>query len=203
VVVPRPIRILVMAVLFGAVASYVKGLDAGLRGELGNLSAPWLLLPFLASLRCRSLVRGALVGITASVIALVVFYAVQTFMLQGHLGGGGFPRELVTEIGANRIYLLAGVATGPLFGAVGAWFGRTYRVWTWAAVGGLLVGEICVVALVQGHQLLPAPLYFNWGVDSWTAYWLEMACGLAIILVAGSFEHFMRGKERRGGHGAI
>jgi uncharacterized membrane protein len=188
-----------MALLFGVVASYVKGLDAGLRGELGNLSAPWVLLPFLASLRCRSLVRGALVGLGASAIALVAFYAVQTLMLQGHLGGGGYLRELAVEVGANRIYLLAGVATGPAFGALGAWFGRTYRRWTWVAVGGLLVGEICVVALIQGHQLLPPPVYFNWGVNNWTAYWLEMACGIAIILTAWFFEGFMRGKEPREG----
>jgi hypothetical protein len=199
VVLSRPVRILAMALLFGVVASYVKGFDAGLRGDLGNLSAPWVLLPFLAALSCRSIVRGAWVGLTASVIALVGFYAVQTFMLQGHLGGGGYLRELVTEVRANRIYLLAGAATGPAFGALGAWFGRTYRQWTWVAVGGLLVGEICVVALVQGQQLLPAPLYFKWGVANWTAYWLEMACGLAIIVAAWSFERFMRGKEHRGG----
>jgi hypothetical protein len=30
-----------------------------------------------------------------------------------------------------------------------------------------------------------------------------MACGLAIILVAGSFKLSMRGKEHRGGHGSI
>ena len=70
-------------------------------------------------------------------------------------------------------------------------------------VGGLLVGEICVVALVQGRQLLPPPLYFKWGVANWTAYWLEMACGLAIILTAWSRERFMRAKEYREGHGSI
>jgi hypothetical protein len=196
-------RILALAVLFGAVASGVKGFDAGLRGDLGNLSAPWLLLPFLASLSSRSLVRGGLVGLTASAIALVGFYVVQTFMLQGHLGGGGYFRELVVEVEANRIYLLAGAATGPVFGALGAWFGRTYRRWTLVPVGGLLVGEICVVALVQGRQLLPPPLYFKWGVANWTAYWLEMACGLAIILTAWSRERFMRAKEYREGHGSI
>jgi hypothetical protein len=60
-----------------------------------------------------------------------------------------------------------------------------------------------VVALIQGHQLLRAPLYFNWGAANWTAYWLEMLVDFAIILVAGSFERFLRGKKLRGGHGSI
>jgi hypothetical protein len=71
------------------------------------------------------------------------------------------------EIGANRNYLLAGFVTGPLFGALGGWVGRRYRRHVGLIVGSLTAGEIAVVALVQGHQLLPSPLYFEWSVDDW------------------------------------
>ncbi len=197
-VLSRTFRVLVLAVLFGAAISYLKGIGPGLRSDVGNLSAPWLVLPFLASLGATSLSRGSAMGLITSTLALAGFYAVQTLMLQDHLGNGGFLRELPFEMSANRIYLLAGVATGPVLGVFGAWFGGAHRQWTWAVVGGLLVGEICVVALVQGHQLLPAPLYFRWGVDHWTAYWLELAGGLAVIIGAWFRRHRLTGDVRRG-----
>jgi L-lactate permease len=44
--------------------------------------------------------------------------------------------------------------------------------------------EIVVVALVQGHQLLPRPLYFNWAVNDWSPYIGQALVGLVIFLVA-------------------
>ncbi len=46
--------------------------------------------------------------------------------------------------------------------------------------------EIVVVALVQGHQLLPRPLYFNWAVNDWSPYIGQALVGLVIFLVAVS-----------------
>ena len=175
---------LLLSVAFGVASALVKGDSPGLRGALGNLSAPWLLVAFLAALGCGTLLRGLVVGTAATVVALVAFYVTVTLVLAGHLGGGGFAVELSKELAANRIYLLFGLVTGPLLGMSGAWAGRRHRDLTWLVVGGLLAGEIVVVALVQGRELLPAPLYFRWGVDDWTAYLAELACGLAVLGVA-------------------
>ena len=41
--------------------------------------------------------------------------------LIGHLG------SLRVEIGAHRLFSLGGALTGPVFGALGAWFGRRHR----------------------------------------------------------------------------
>ena len=114
---------------------------------------------------------------TSTLLALLGFYAALTGILMDHLGEGGYLRHFVVEIGANRIYLLAGLVTGPLFGALGAWVGKRFRRNVWLIVGSLIAGEIAVVALVQGHELLPAPLYFEWSVDDWAPYVAEFALG--------------------------
>jgi hypothetical protein len=175
---------LLAAVAFGILVGAFKGNDAGMRGAIGNLSAPWLLVAFIPALRCRSLARGAVVGLLTTGVALAAFYATMTVVLAGHLGGGGYVRELATETAANRVYFLAGLVTGPLFGALGAWVGRTHPRGVWLVVGGLVAGEIVAVDLLQGHQLMPPPLYLVWGVDDWTPYVAEAIVGVAIIVAA-------------------
>ena len=172
----------------------VKGNDTGLRGEIGNLSAPWLLVAFLPALRFATLRRGAVVGLVSTLSALVGFYGVLTVVLAGQLGGGGFLPEFLVESRANRIYFLAGMATGPLCGAVGAWLGARHPDTVLIVVGVVLAGEILVVALLSGHQLAPAPLYFAWGVADWRAYIAESILGLAVVLSA-----LIRRPQRAGG----
>lgn len=126
--------------------------------------------------------HGALTGLVSTLVALASFYAVLTVLLAGHLGGGGYASEFLVEADANRIYFLAGMVTGPVLGAAGAWIGRRHRPATWLVVGSLLSGEILAVALTSGHQLAPSPLYFKWGVADWRPYVAESAIGLTVIL---------------------
>lgn len=177
----RVLVALLLAGAFGLAAGVFKGDGPGLRAAIGNLSAPWLLVAFLPALPSRTPWRGALMGLGSTLVALSGFYVALTMVLVGHLGGGGHVRELLVEAGANRIYFLAGLVTGPLFGAAGAWVGRHRPALAMPVVGGLLAGEIVAVALAQGRQLAPPPLYFVWGVDSWTPYLAECLLGLGII----------------------
>lgn len=175
---------LLVAAAVGVALGVFKGNETGLRAGIGNLSAPWLLIALLAALRCRSLPQGAVVGFTSTLVALFGFYAALTAVLAGHLGGGGYLAELQVEVEANRVYLVAGMVTGPIFGAAGAWIGRRHPQSVWLVVGSLLASEILVVALVQGRQLAPPPLYLKWGVDDWTPYIVETLLGVAILLAA-------------------
>ncbi len=180
----RVITVLLLPAVFGLLMGAFKGDDAGLRDGIGNLSAPWLLVAFLPALRCRTMPRGALVGLVSTLAALAGFYVALTVVLAGDLGGGGPVREFLVEAGANRIYFVAGMVTGPVLGVVGAWVGRRHRG-AWLVVAGCLVaGEIAGVALLQGMQLAPPPLYFRWAVDDWTPYIGESLLGLAIIAAA-------------------
>jgi uncharacterized protein DUF6518 len=183
VVSKRILPCLLVAAAFGVAAGLFKGDDSGLRGGIGNLSAPWLLVAFLPALGARTIARGAVVGFVSTVVALIGFYGSLTVVLAGHLGGHGYLPELLVELRANHLYFLAGVLTGPVLGAAGAWVGRHRRRWAAFLTGSLLAGEVVVVAVVQGRQLLPAPVYFRWGVDDWTPYLGESALGIAVVLV--------------------
>jgi hypothetical protein len=176
---------LVLAVAFGVAVAVVKGDHAGLRGGLGNLSGPWLLVAFLPALRCRRLAAGAVTGLLSTLAALLGFYATLTVVLAGHLGAGGYGEQLLVESQANRVYFAAGIITGPLLGAMGAWVGRRRPVPPRVVVGVILAAEVLVVAVASGHQLAPPPLYFRWGVDDWRPYLLESAVGVAVLLSAG------------------
>lgn len=180
----RTLILLLAAVGFGVAVGAIKGDSAGIRGDIGNLSAPWLLVALLPASGSRSLSRGALMGVVCSLAALLGFYATLTMVLSGHLGGGGYLRELGVELRANRVYLLAGLVSGPVFGVVGAWLGRHRSAWRWLLAGLLLAGEVVAVAALNGARLVPAPLYFSWGVSAWAPYVGEAALGVAIALAA-------------------
>jgi hypothetical protein len=175
---------LLAAAAFGVAAGLLKGNDTGLRGGIGNLSAPWLLVALLPALRCRSVTRGALLGLASTLVALVGFYAALTAVLAGQLGGGGHAAEFLAETSANRIYFLGGIVTGPVLGGIGAWIGRHRPDAVWLVVGAVVASEILVVALVRGHQLLPAPFYFSWGVAGWGPYVGECIAGVSVVLAA-------------------
>ncbi len=175
---------LLFAAAFGVAAGLLKGNDTGLRGGMGNLSAPWLLVALFPALHCRPVMRGALLGFASTLVALAGFYAALTAVLAGQLGGGGHLAELLVEVDANRIYFLGGIVTGPILGASGAWIGRYQPTSLWLVAGALVASEILVVALVHGHQLFPAPFYFSWGVTDWTPYIGESIVGVAVVLAA-------------------
>jgi hypothetical protein len=85
---------LLLAASFGVAMSVFKGNGAGVRDDIGNLSAPWLLVPFFAAgaLPGRRLLTGALVGMAATCTALAAFYVANAFVLDlgphGVLGAG-------------------------------------------------------------------------------------------------------------------
>jgi hypothetical protein len=180
----RTAALLLGAVAFGVLAGAIKGDSSGLRSDIGNVSAPWLLVGLLPAARSRSIGRGALMGMACSLAALFGFYATLTVVLNGHLGGGGYLHELSVELHANRIYLLAGVVSGPICGAAGAVVGRRRSGWLWLLAGALLVGEMAAVAAFNDRQLLPAPLYFAWTVTDWAVYTVEAAIGVTIAVAA-------------------
>jgi hypothetical protein len=171
---------------FGVAMGAIKGNATGLRAGVGNLSAPWLLVALLPGLRSGTVLRGCLIGAVNTMVALVGFYATLTVALAGHLGGGGYAAEFAVELEANHVYFVAGIVSGPLLGALGAWLGSRHSNWSWWVIGGIVACEAAAVALVQGHQLAPAPFYFAWGLSDWRPYIAESVLGVA-ILVATAF----------------
>ena len=199
--------VLLAAFAFGVLAAWAKGQNTDgvaqvsqLRGALGNLSTPWLLVAFFAGMQWSRLRDGAVVGLAATLCALAGFYLLST--LVENLGGHGFLGDLRLELSGNRAYLEGGIVTGPIFGALGAWQSQWRRrptARTSLLVGGLLIAEpLVMLALgpVRHHVLsastglpLIARIIPGWGLtaDSGTAVWavytVELALGVAVVVL--------------------
>jgi Family of unknown function (DUF6518) len=198
----RLVRVLLAALGFGLVAAWAKGQGgvshvAELRSDLGNLSTPWVLVAFLAGTTCSRLRSGALLGLIATALGLISFYLWNTIVQD--LGGNGFLDELRIELTANRGYLEGGLVSGPLFGALGAWWTQTRSRRASVLAGVLLMAEPLVLlvlgTVVPGYTApagLPQVLRLvpGWGLGSESrsialgVYAAEFVIGLCLVLLA-------------------
>lgn len=168
--------VLLVICAFGALDAMIKGQHGGLRDVVANISAPWLLVPFLAAaaLAPRRLTLGALVGVASSVVALASYSAVRTIrgLQSGHPHGVS---AVVSSSLENRWFLL-GVVGGAALGAVG---GRLAVQRQWAVIAVVVASALVmepaarvVHAIAKGEPartLVPDPVV-------WT---IEILCGCA------------------------
>lgn len=176
---------LVGCFVFGALVEVMKArgswaFDA--RAELGNLSAPWLLVGLFAGMLARRVGRGAAAGLVATYAALLGFYLAETVMFAGQLGDhGGLVGDTAWVFRAGLVWFVFGTLSGPVMGAVGGWLSRR-PIAVWALAGLLLVGEPLVLLAFANRPLpLPRPLNLDWSFE-WTAiYAVEVLAGLALI----------------------
>lgn len=174
--------IVLAAVLFGVAVAALKGGSTGVRDSLGNVSAPWLLLPYFAGAATRGRLRGAAMGLATCLASLAGFYIAQAFILD--LGGHPVFTNIALTLGAGRYYFIAGIVAGPLFGAIGGAAGRYRSIVTAAVVGLTLVGEpLAVFAWLSGQGIDPADTGM---VIQYPALWIGemlLGCILSIALL--------------------
>lgn len=175
------VALLVMAAAaFGALESIVKGNDAGVRDGIGNLSAPWVIVPLLAGAvgsRGNTLL-GALVGLLTSLAALVGFYMANAFVLD--LGPHSSLHDIGLTLNVGTLWFKAGAMSGPAMGAVGAWASRRGGlVLAWSVVG-LVVFEPLVVYLAY----LASDGRFAAGDGQWNGIYAAEAALGAVAAVA-------------------
>jgi hypothetical protein len=73
--------LLLAGVAFGILVAVIKGHDIGVRDALGNTSAPWIVLPFIAG-TCFSRMRAAaLAGLAVTLASLLGFYIAEAAIL--------------------------------------------------------------------------------------------------------------------------
>jgi hypothetical protein len=158
---------LVLSAVFGAGDQYLGSLSAHPWGaDISLLSAPWLVLPFVAGATQREPRRAALLGLACTYAALLG-YGLMTLspVENAHLTLATVRGFVVSE----RSVLLGGIVTGPLFG----WFGQQWR--TKRAIAG---------ALVTAAALCLEPLARRSSVDPirYRQVWLaEVAVGLVLV----------------------
>lgn len=149
--------VVAMLVAFGLGAVMAWATDQGgasrtlvsqLRNTIGGLSTPWVLIPFVAGALCLRRLSGALMGLAATMFALAGWYLCATLLED--LGGHGFFGDLRLEFGANQVWFLAGLLSGPLFGAFGSWWHARRRLPAAVVAGALLMGEPLVMFALTG-----------------------------------------------------
>jgi hypothetical protein len=159
---------LVAAAAFGAGDQYLGSghvFGSGWPTDVSLLSAPWLVLAFVAGSTQREPRRAALLGLGCTAAALVGYFLLTDSPLEGAQYSLQNARGFF--ISEHKV-LLGAVLTGPLFG----WFGQQWR--TRRAIGG---------AFVTAAALCLEPLARRSSVDPirYRAVWLaEIAAGLAL-----------------------
>jgi MFS family permease len=113
---------LVLAALFGAGDQYLGSVSMHpWMTDVSLLSAPWLVLAFLAGCTQREPKRAALLGIGCTFSALIGYGAMTLSPIEGaHMSVASIAGFVRSQAGI----LIGGVVTGPVFG----WFGQRWRV---------------------------------------------------------------------------
>jgi hypothetical protein len=116
---------------------------AEVRSAIGNVSAPWLLVGFVPGTTATRLRTGALLGLLATGAALLGFYVAMSFVVRRYEGDP--VSDLLRALSVNKAYLEGGLVSGPVFGALGAWWRRTRSLRATVLAGALMVGEPLVL----------------------------------------------------------
>jgi hypothetical protein len=170
--------VLVLSAAYGAGAQYTGSIVHSWGPAVASLSAPWLLLAFLAGATQRDPVHGALLGLGATFAALVGYFLLTDSPLEGA------QYSLANTHGffiSNALVVTGGIVTGPLFG----WFGQQWR--TRRAITGALVAAaaFCLEPLARRAAVRPIHMLGHGyavtnPIDSHFVVVAEVAAGLAL-----------------------
>ena len=180
----RTALILGLSLLFGAAMSWLKGDGPGLRDAIGNASAPWLLVPFLAGAApgtgagtragTSRLAIAAAAGLAATLAALAGFYVANSVVLQ--LGPHSWLTDLDLTVRGGLYWFERALVSGPVFGALGGWWRRNRSLTAAAVIAAMFVLEPGAWWLYN-LRLGGGAAY---AVPQYPALWLgEIAVGLA------------------------
>ena len=190
------------AALFGYLLARLPTPAAPSDFWIGNFSAPWAVLAFVAGWSQRRVVPAMLLAVLAEAACVVGFYDLLG-TLTNFCGGmpldyclgapqGTSPISLELTIfqmwlrGSAGRWLIAGVGAGVIYGYLGSWWGRTRSL----LPAALLVLPFFVEPLAwqayEGHLRGPA---FIWGCEA------LVGAGLLAVMILVSRRLPLRGAE--------
>lgn len=177
----------VIALVLGALDSLIKGDGAGLIGALSETAAPWFLLAFIAGAATndRRFTVGALTGFEATLLALIGWYFVNSFIFP--FGTYTWTSSFHSSLLTGKVFFELALVSGPLFGAFGAWWKRNLSMVPVFALGFAFILEALARANVFGPYAHPVAV-------------AEVFVGVAWTLIAFLTTNALR---QRAAYGAI
>ena len=126
---------LIAAIAFGAIDQYLGSLRSSFLTEVSGMSAPWLLVPFLAGAAQPGQRRAALVGLVTTWLSVLAYAVMIVSPMEGtHLGPrpagliGSWnqlsPGLLLATLASQWLWFAGGLFAGPIYG----WLGYRWRV---------------------------------------------------------------------------
>ena len=165
---------------FGAADQYL-----GSRSALGawvaavsGMSAPWLVLPFVAGMSQERRDRAIALGLVVTIAALAGYFAMTYSPLENvpiARFAPGIGRLVIS--GYNPLWILGGLVSGPLYG----YLGHRWRVapsWIGSAV---VTAALCLEAPARRLVGMPTGPGLVWGVEVAVGVAAAGAFGLAIV----------------------
>src|SRR3989442_8924228 len=133
----------VVGLLFGAADQYIGSLKPMVAlgpwtVAVSQMSALWLLLPFAFGCTQDRPRRAMLIGLIATMAALVGYFAMTISPIEG-VPMDRVPGAAVAVIGSNLLWIVGGIVTGPGLGLLGQrWRVRGYWSSITVAAGAFL-----------------------------------------------------------------
>jgi hypothetical protein len=155
----------IVGLVFGAADQQLGSLTAKLgawTATAAQMSAPWLVLPFVVGTTQERPRRAMALGLVVTVAALLGYFAMTYSPMEIHPWTfdrftSGFV-AVTTRGWYNPLYILSGLVTGPLFG----YLGHRWRVRRWWLSAALVAGALCLEPLARvavGRLMPPAHVW--------------------------------------------
>jgi hypothetical protein len=169
--------------VFGAGDQYLGTLAAGSflgtwSWTVSGMSAPWVIVPFLAGLTQERSRRAMALGLVVTLSALAGYFAMSHSPMEGAPLKDFWPRVVrMVTTGYNPAWIAAGLVTGPLFG----YLGYRWRIDRWWVGAAAVVGSLFLepLARLPVGMLSGAPIV--WGVE--VALGAIAGAGFALAIV--------------------
>ena len=138
-----------------------------------QVSATWLLLPFLAGCTQRSARSAAAIGAVSTQVGFTSYVLMTVSPFEG-VALGAAPAAAAAMTAANMSWVVLGILTGPLYG----WLGYRWRTARSAVAAALVIGALCLEPMARaavGQRDDPAVV---WEVE------IAIGCAAAVAFAA-------------------
>jgi hypothetical protein len=172
------------AVLFGAGIQYLGSLTAGSvlgtwTWTVSGMSAPWLVLPFVAGMTQERRRRAMALGVVVTLAALVGYFAMAHSPFEGAPVDEFFDRFMTqVRTGYNLLWIVAGLASGSLYG----FLGYRWRVARWSVSAIAVAAAVCLEPLARRAVGMLSGRALTWAGEM--SVGIVMGLGFAYAIIA-------------------